>query len=68
MCEEEKERLIEAQWFNEEESHRTYITEIQITGSDRLGIIVDISKIVLKLRIRISLMSLHVKLCRYQML
>ena len=54
MCEEEKERLIEAQWFNEEESHRTYITEIQITGSDRLGIIVDISKILTDMKVPVK--------------
>lgn len=54
MCDEEKERLIEAQWFNEEESHRTYITEIQITGSDRLGIIVDISKILTDMKVPVK--------------
>lgn len=54
MCEEEKERLIEAQWFNEEDSHRTYITEIQITGSDRMGIIVDISKILTDMKVAVK--------------
>lgn len=54
MCDEEKERLIEAQWFNEKESHRTYITEIQITGSDRLGIIVDISKILTDMKVPVK--------------
>lgn len=54
MCEEEKERLIEAQWFNEEEVSRTYITEIQITGSDRMGIIVDISKILTDMKVPVK--------------
>lgn len=54
MCEEEKERLIEAQWFNEEEVNRTYITEIQITGSDRMGIIVDISKILTDMKVAVK--------------
>ena len=54
MCEEEKERLIEAQWFNEEESHRTYITEIQITGSDRMGIILDISRILTDMKLAVK--------------
>lgn len=54
MCEEEKERLIEAQWFNEEEISRTYITEIQITGSDRMGIILDISKILTDMKVPVK--------------
>lgn len=54
MCEEEKERLIEAQWFNQEEVNRTYITEIQITGSDRMGIIVDISKILTDMKVAVK--------------
>ncbi|MEG0952134.1 MAG: bifunctional (p)ppGpp synthetase/guanosine-3',5'-bis(diphosphate) 3'-pyrophosphohydrolase, partial [Niameybacter sp.] len=54
MCEEEKERLIEAQWFNEEQTNRTYITEIQITGSDRMGIIVDISKILTDMKVPVK--------------
>lgn len=54
MPEEEKERLIDAQWFEETTMKRTYITEIQITGSDRMGIIVDISKILTDLKIPVK--------------
>lgn len=50
----EKERLIEAEWFKQEETNRTYITEIQITGTDRIGIIVDISKVLTDMRIPVK--------------
>ncbi|MEG0014218.1 MAG: bifunctional (p)ppGpp synthetase/guanosine-3',5'-bis(diphosphate) 3'-pyrophosphohydrolase [Cellulosilyticaceae bacterium] len=54
MPEYEKERLIEADWFKEEETKRTYITEIQITGTDRIGIIVDISKVLTDMKIPVK--------------
>ncbi|MGL5677070.1 MAG: RelA/SpoT family protein [Cellulosilyticaceae bacterium] len=54
MPEDEKERLIDAQWFEENVNKRTYITEIQITGGDRLGIIVDISKTLTDMRIPVK--------------
>lgn len=54
MPEYEKERLIEADWFKEEETKRTYITEIQITGTDRIGIIVDISKVLTDMKVPVK--------------
>ena len=54
MPEDEKERLINAEWFKEEEIKRNYITEIQITGADRMGIILDISKILTDMRIAVK--------------
>ncbi|MGL4344151.1 MAG: RelA/SpoT family protein [Cellulosilyticaceae bacterium] len=54
MPEDEKERLIDAQWFEETTSRRTYITEIQITGSDRMGIIVDISRILTDMKVPVK--------------
>ncbi len=54
MPEDEKPRLIDAQWFAENTDRRTYITELQITGSDRLGIIVDISKTLTDMHISVK--------------
>ena len=53
MPEEEKERLIEASWLEEKQivEKRTYVTEVQITCIDRLGIIVDISKILTDMKL-----------------
>lgn len=57
MPEDEKERLIDAQWFDEQAQKRTYITEIQITAHDRLGIIIDISKILTDMKIPVKSMN-----------
>ncbi|MDF2594326.1 MAG: bifunctional (p)ppGpp synthetase/guanosine-3,5-bis(diphosphate) 3-pyrophosphohydrolase [Clostridia bacterium] len=55
MPEEEKERLIDADWMQEKEvAKRTYVTEIQITCLDRLGIIVDISKILTDMKLPVK--------------
>ena len=55
MPQEEKERLIEAQWLKEREvAKRTYVTEIQITCVDRLGIIVDVSKILTDMKLPVK--------------
>ena len=54
MPEEEKERLIDAQWHKAETLSRTYITEIQIIAGDRIGIIVDISKVLTDMRIAVK--------------
>lgn len=57
MPEEEKDRLIEAEWLKEKErevAKRTYVTEIQITCIDRLGIIVDISKILTDMKLPVK--------------
>lgn len=61
MPPEEKERLIEASWQNSKEAaiKRTYVTEIQITCLDRLGIIVDISKILSDMKLPVK--SLNAK-------
>ncbi len=56
MPEEEKERLIEANWINTAQApiKRTYVTEIQITCLDRLGMIVDISKILTDMKLPVK--------------
>lgn len=54
MPEVERERLIDAQWFEQTDLHRKYITEIQITGGDRFGMIVDISKILTDMKIPVK--------------
>jgi len=55
MPQEEKERLIEAEWIQEQEvEKRTYVTEIQMTCLDRLGIIVDISKILTDMKLPVK--------------
>lgn len=61
MPPEEKERLIEATWQESKEAtiKRTYVTEIQITCLDRLGIIVDISKILSDMKLPVK--SLNAK-------
>jgi len=61
MPPEEKERLIEATWQEAKEINvkRTYVTEIQITCLDRLGIIVDISKILSDMKLPVK--SLNAK-------
>ena len=61
MPPEEKERLIQATWQDAKEAviRRTYVTEIQITCLDRLGIIVDISKILSDMKLPVK--SLNAK-------
>ena len=54
LPEEEKDRLIEASWMEQEIVRRTYVTEIQITCFDRLGIIVDISKILTDMKLPVK--------------
>ncbi|MGL4362211.1 MAG: RelA/SpoT family protein [Cellulosilyticaceae bacterium] len=54
MPESEKERLIDAQWFENTDAKRTYITEIQITGGDRLGILMDISKTLTDMKVPVK--------------
>lgn len=59
MPPEEKERLIEATWQQGKEAtiKRTYVTEIQITCLDRLGIIVDISKILSDMKLPVKALN-----------
>ena len=61
MPPEEKERLIEASWLDPKQvaAKRIYVTEIQITCLDRLGIIVDISKILTDMKLPVK--SLNAK-------
>ena len=61
MPQEERERLIEATWQDRKEVpiKRTYVTEIQITCLDRIGIIVDISKILSDMKLPVK--SLNAK-------
>ncbi|MDF2612842.1 MAG: bifunctional (p)ppGpp synthetase/guanosine-3,5-bis(diphosphate) 3-pyrophosphohydrolase [Clostridia bacterium] len=55
MPPEERDRLIDAEWLQEKEvAKRTYVTEIQITCVDRLGIIVDISKILTDMKLPVK--------------
>ncbi len=57
MPQDEKERLIEASWLEEKqtaETKRTYVTEIQITCLDRMGIIVDVSKILTDMKLPVK--------------
>ena len=59
MPPEEKERLIQATWLDAKETviKRTYVTEIQITCLDRLGIIVDISKILSDMKLPVKALN-----------
>ena len=47
VSEEEKERLIDAEWLivEKEIKNLTYQTEIRVIGEDRMGMIVDISRV-----------------------
>nr|WP_302598508.1 bifunctional (p)ppGpp synthetase/guanosine-3',5'-bis(diphosphate) 3'-pyrophosphohydrolase [uncultured Cellulosilyticum sp.] len=56
MPADEKERLIEASWLEEKQAveKRTYVTEIQITCLDRMGIIVDVSKILTDMKLPVK--------------
>lgn len=56
LSELERHRLIEAEWQNldEKESSRLYQVEIQIISSNRVGLLVDISKILTEERIPVK--------------
>ncbi len=55
LPEDERQRLIESEWQYEcRLDDRTYVTEIQVRSVDRMGIIVDISKV-------LTDMGIHVK-------
>jgi GTP pyrophosphokinase len=55
----EKERLIEAEW-QAENAHETYATELQIFTNNRMGLIVDISKILTDANIDIKALASRV--------
>ena len=61
MPPEEKERLIAASWLETKETavRRTYVTEIQITCLDRIGMIMDISKVLTDMKLPVK--SLNAK-------
>ncbi|OON97802.1 MAG: (p)ppGpp synthetase [Epulopiscium sp. Nele67-Bin005] len=54
MPDDEKERLIDARWNDQQNISRTYITEIQIVGTERMGIIVDISRVLTDMRLDVK--------------
>ena len=47
LSSDERNRLIDADWEapNEEQGKRMYLADIQIIGSDRIGLLIDISKV-----------------------
>lgn len=45
LSEEERHRLIEAEWYVEDNKDFYYQTEIQVIGDDRLGLLIDISRV-----------------------
>lgn len=58
MSPEEKERLISATWQDTKQTpiKRTYVTEIQVTCLDRIGIIADITKILSDMKLPVKSM------------
>ncbi|MHC1748665.1 MAG: bifunctional (p)ppGpp synthetase/guanosine-3',5'-bis(diphosphate) 3'-pyrophosphohydrolase [Cellulosilyticaceae bacterium] len=54
LPEDEKERLIDAEWFEEQSVKRTYNTELQVMAGDRFGIVVDISKILTDMKVPVK--------------
>lgn len=61
LPEDEKERLIDAEWQQPENdtSSETYTTEIQIYANNRIGMFVDISKVFTERQIDISSMNVR---------
>ena len=60
MTDEEKERLIEAEWQKQEEARDAlYITDIKIYAIDRRNIIFDITKIFTEMLINVTSMTLR---------
>ena len=45
LSEEERQRLIEAEWYVEDNKDFYYQTEIQVIGDDRLGLLIDVSRV-----------------------
>ena len=58
LPEDERSRLIEAEWQQTEGVRETYSTEIKIYCNNRLGLIVDISKIFTEAKIDITSINL----------
>lgn len=60
MTDEEKERLIEAEWQKQEENRDAlYVTDIKIYAIDRRNIVLDISKIFSEMLINVTSMTLR---------
>lgn len=58
LPEEERQRLIESEWLQEEETpKRNYVTEIQVLAIDRIGMILDISKILTDIRVPVKTLN-----------
>ena len=58
LPEDERERLIESEWQMQcTTQERTYATEIQVRAIDRLGIILDISKALADMEIRVKTLN-----------
>ena len=58
LPESEKERLIESEWLQScAVGERTYVTEIQVRAIDRMGIILDISKVLTDMKIHVKTLN-----------
>ena len=59
VSEEEKERLIDAEWLivGKEIKNLTYQTEIRVIGEDRMGMIVDISRVLTEEKIPVKALN-----------
>lgn len=59
ISEEEKDRLIEAEWLVAEKDFKniTYQTEIKVIGEDRMGLIVDISRVLTEEKIPVKALN-----------
>jgi guanosine-3',5'-bis(diphosphate) 3'-pyrophosphohydrolase len=59
ISEEEKDRLIEAEWLIAEKDFKniTYQTEIKVIGEDRMGLIVDISRVLTEEKIPVKALN-----------
>ncbi|NMA82369.1 MAG: bifunctional (p)ppGpp synthetase/guanosine-3',5'-bis(diphosphate) 3'-pyrophosphohydrolase [Epulopiscium sp.] len=54
LSEEERHRLIESEWYVEDNKDFYYQTEIQVIGHDRLGLLIDISKVLTDQKIAVK--------------
>ncbi|NLK21103.1 MAG: bifunctional (p)ppGpp synthetase/guanosine-3',5'-bis(diphosphate) 3'-pyrophosphohydrolase [Epulopiscium sp.] len=59
LDDEERNRLIDAEWYASEQDtkNRTYQTEVKIIGEDRMGMIIDISKILTEEKIPVKALN-----------
>ena len=60
MTDEEKERLIEAEWQKQDDNAEAmYVTDIKIYAMDRRNIVFDISKVFTEMLINVTSMTLR---------